>query len=221
MKSTVVKNVLLIVCVVLLVLSGGALLAIVSASPPVASAAAAKAPVAPTPTDKVRQGDAELAYLLVKLELKTRGVMAGHYARAQSSFPGVNTLYKRWLAKNMVLPAAVADKVFAEVVPQATSGRAWVKMIVDEPRNPNNRGDDVSKELFAEIKAGAAHVERATGEAHYYAEPIKTNAGCLYCHGEPAGEADPAFPQFKKNGWKEGQVVGAVVARVAPLGDVG
>ena len=38
----------------------------------------------------------------------------------------------------------------------------------------------------------------------------------MSCHGAPAGEADPHFPQYKKNGWKAGEVVGAVIARVAP-----
>ncbi len=127
-------------------------------------------------------------------------------------------LYKRSLAKNLILPAAVADKIFAEVVPQATSGRAWVKMVVDEPRNPNNRADDVAKELLVEIKGGARFAERDTGRAYYYAEPIKTNALCLRCHGEPAGEPDPSFPQYKKNGWKADQVVGAIVARVGRAG---
>ncbi len=59
-------------------------------------------------------------------------------------------------------------------------------------------------------------MDRSSPEAYYYAEPIKATATCLPCHGEPKGEPDPAFPQFKKDGWRVGDIIGAVVARVAP-----
>ena len=165
-----------------------------------------------------KEGDQELAYLLVKLELKTRAIIGGHYTRAQSGVPGVDALYKRWMAKNLVLPAAVADQVFFEVVPGATGGRAWVKMVVEDPRNPHNRGDNVALELLRMIQMGQASVERSTAEAYYYAEPIKATNTCLPCHGEPRGDPDPLFPQYQKNGWRDGDVVGAVVARVSPRG---
>ena len=165
-----------------------------------------------------KEGDQELAYLLVKLELKTRATIGGHYTRAQSSVPGVDFLYKRWLAKNLVLPAAVADQVFFDVVPGATGGRAWVKMVVEDPRNPHNRGDDVALELLRTIQTGQASVERSTPEAYYYAEPIKATTTCLPCHGGPRGDPDPLFPQYQKNGWRDGDIVGAVVARVSPKG---
>jgi len=165
-----------------------------------------------------KQGNQELAYLLVKLELRTRGVIGKHYTRPQSSVPGVNLVYKRWLAKNAILPAAVADRIFSNVVPQATGGRAWVKMVVDDPRNPNNRADSIAEKLLGNIKRGEAEAERTTPEAYYYAEPIKATETCLPCHGEPRGEPDPAFPQYKKNGWRAGEVIGAVIARVADHG---
>lgn len=162
-----------------------------------------------------RHGDQELAYLLVKLELKTRSVIGRHNARSQSLIPGVNLIYKRWLAKNSILPAAVADRVFSEVVPQATGGRAWVKMVVEKPRNPNNRGDSHALKLFHKLQNGTSHAELSTPEAYYYAEPIKATKACLPCHGTPKGDSDPVFPKYQKNGWKNGEIVGAVVARVA------
>jgi len=199
-----------------LVLCAGGVLSIVNAGPaPVKSDPGAQRPVL---TDgRVRSGDAELAYLLVKLELRTRAIIGGHYARSQSSMPGVDALYKRSLAKNLILPAAVADGIFAHVVPQATSGRAWVKMVVDEPRNPNNRADDVALALLDELRGGASTAQIHSGAAYYYAEPIVTNALCLRCHGEPAGAPDPSFPEYTKDGWQVDQIVGAVVSRVAPL----
>lgn len=171
---------------------------------------------AQAPSYESKQGDQELALLLVKLELRTRAVIGAHYTRAQSAIPGVDFIYQRWLAKNAILPAAVADRVFSEVVPGATGGRAWVKMVVETPRNPHNRGDSIALELLAAIQDGDATAERAAPEAYYYAEPIKATATCLPCHGEPAGAPDPVFPQYEKNGWSDGDIIGAVVARVAP-----
>lgn len=153
--------------------------------------------------------DRELARLLVKLELKTRGVIAAHYGTADDT-------HRAWMAKNLLLPAGVADKIFHEVVPSETGGRAWVKMVVDQPRNPHNTGDATAKALLKELRTGIPVAERSTEEAYYYAEPIKTKKTCLACHGQPKGEPDPFFPQYPKNGWEEGQIVGAVAARVAP-----
>ncbi len=211
MKEKVLNRVAWIVVLIPFVLGGGFLASLVTAGPGTVT----QPPVAKM--DSVRkEGDQELAYLLVKLELRTRSVIAGHYGRSQSSAPGVNQLYKRSLAKNLILPAAVADGIFAEVVPQATGERAWVKMVVDQPRNPNNRGDDTALEMLTLMKGGAPSVERVTDEAYYYGEPIKANSKCLRCHGEPAGAPDPSFPQYQKNGWVDGEIVGAVIARVGP-----
>ena len=150
----------------------------------------------------------ELAKLLVKLELRTRGVIAGHYAAADEA-------HRDWLARDVFLPAAVADAVFHATVPESTGGRAWVRMVVDEPRNPNNAGDDAALALLGELRRGKPSAERQLAEAYYYSEPIKAVKTCLVCHGSPRGEADPYFPKYKKEGWKEGDIVGAVVARVA------
>jgi methyl-accepting chemotaxis protein len=89
-------------------------------------------------------------------------------------------------------------------------------MVVDEPRNEHNRGDEVAMTLLRQIKEGKPEAARSAGKAYYYARPIRTAKTCLACHGEPRGEPDPFFPQYTKNGWREGEVIGAVVARVAP-----
>lgn len=156
----------------------------------------------------VSRGDEELAKLLVMLELRTRSVIAGHYG-------GADEAHRAWLAENMLLPAAVADRIFHDVVPEATEERAWVKMVVEKPRNPHNQGDATARAVYDEIKAGASSAQRRTANAYYYAQPIKAKKGCLLCHGTPKGEPDPFFPQYKKGGWKEGEIIGAVVARVA------
>lgn len=178
-----------------------------------------KAEATPTIQTQARpmggNGDHELAYLLVKLELKTRGVIAEHFTRSQSAVPGVNETYQRWLTKNHILPAAVADKIFSEVVPHATAGRAWVKMVVPEPRNPHNRADATALGMFEQLRSGAKTAERSTPDAYYYGEPIVAKEWCLRCHGDPKGAPDPSFPQFKKDGWRAGDIIGGVIARVA------
>ncbi|MHC4937508.1 MAG: Tll0287-like domain-containing protein [Planctomycetota bacterium] len=171
----------------------------------------------PAPLDlEEREGDRELAYLLVKLVRKTRAVIAGHYTGHQSDLPFVDTAHRRRLAQNRVLPAAVADPIFSKVVPHATGGRAWVKMVVPEPRNPNNRGDETSLALLEKIRAGGPAAEMEFGGAYYYGEAITAKKTCLPCHGEPKGARDPAFPEYEKDGWKEGDIIGAVIARVEP-----
>ncbi len=202
-----------IVAGAVLVLSLGANLGLFFANPRTASKP--QGAYGPEPADHDRNADEQLAYLLVKLELATRREIGSHFIRHQSFVPGVDKLYQRLLVKNMILPAAVAGAVFAETVPNATQGRAWVKMVVDDPRNPNNRGDEVALELLAELRAGAGTTERASQNAYYYAEPIKAKAACMYCHGEPKGASDPYFPQYKKDGWREGEIIGAVISRVA------
>lgn len=76
-------------------------------------------------------------------------------------------------------------------------------------------GQDVI-ELLRAIQTGAHSAERSSPEAYYYAEPIKATRTCLPCHGEPRGGADPLFPEYTKDGWQDGEIVGAVIARVSP-----
>ena len=142
-----------------------------------------------------RSGDEVLAYLLVKLVKKTRAVMSGHYGRMQDGGPDATIEYKDVLIRNCILPASVADPIFAETVPEATGGRAWVKMVVPEPRNPNNRGDEIALEMLSELKQGVESTWCHDDDAVYYAEPITTKPGCFTCHGAPAVDPDPLFPQ--------------------------
>jgi hypothetical protein len=153
--------------------------------------------------------DAELARLLVKLEKRTRATVAAHYVAADPT-------HRSWMAEHLLLPAAVADTVFYEVVSDATNDRAWVKMVVEEPRNPHNTGDEVALAMLRQLRKGQEpSAQQVTATACYYAEPITVARTCLACHGQPEGEPDPFFPQYVKNGWTEGEVIGAVVARVA------
>lgn len=205
------KTFIIIVWAIVTVGLASALALIVTAHP-----ASEHVLVTPPANPVVKHGDQELAYMLVKLELRTRATMYAHYTRHQSPVPLVDIVYRRWLAKNAILPAAVADRVFADVVPGSTGGRAWVKMVVEEPRNPHNSPDPTARALFEEIRGGARTAEKQTTDAYYYAEPIKATDACMLCHGAPRGKPDPIFSQYHLEGWKSGDVIGAVVARVAP-----
>ncbi len=165
----------------------------------------------PAPTDSP---DIELAQLLVKLEIRTRAVIAGHFSASGSGKTSDPAKFQQMLIQNKLLPAAVADEVFSETVPSATGQRAWVKMVVDVPRNPNNRGDEKALKLLSKLKAGAPSALSVENDCVYYGEPIAAKKWCLACHGDAKGTPDPYFPQFKKNGWKEGDVIGGVISRV-------
>ena len=106
-------------------------------------------------------------------------------------------------------PMPVAAQ-FAPLQPDKRSG------IGEVARETGVEDHEIALELLAELRRGAKTVERQTKEAYYYAEPIRAKAWCLRCHGEPKGEPDPMFPKYAKDGWKEGEVIGAAVARVAP-----
>jgi hypothetical protein len=149
-----------------------------------------------------------LAKLLVKLELQTRAVIANKFAKST----GEN---KEFMIRHTILPAAVADPIFSRVVPKYTNGRAWVKMVVDKPRNPNNKGDKVALEMISNLKQDKIKfVERDLIDAYYYAEPIVATKACLECHGNPKGAPDPHFPEYQMEGWKVDEVIGGVVSRV-------
>lgn len=150
----------------------------------------------------------DLAKLLVKLELQTRAVIASKFAKSE----GDN---KEFMIQHTILPAAVADPIFSRVVPKNTNNRAWVRMVVDKPRNPNNKGDKVALELIETLKKEKSkHVERDLSDAYYYAEPIIATRACLECHGNPKGAQDPHFPEYIMEGWKVDEVIGGVVSRV-------
>jgi len=154
----------------------------------------------------------DLATLLVKLELQTRAVIAGKFSKAKGE-------YKEFMIQHKILPAAIADPIFSGIVPKATNNRAWVKMVVEKPRNPNNQGDKVALEMIRDLKQDKSkYVERDLADAYYYAEPIVATKACLECHGHPKGAPDPHFPQYQLEGWKVDDIIGGVVSRVTKGG---
>lgn len=152
----------------------------------------------------------EIAEALSQLIVNTRGAVAENYTKPNKLWWLPTGLYRYILANNEVLPAAIAGKAFHPL----NGGPLSLKMIVDEPRNEANRADAVELELFQRVKAAGQPAAASTQEAAYHARPIKAAAWCLRCHGEPRGAADPVFPKYKKEGWKEGAIVGAATARV-------
>jgi hypothetical protein len=153
----------------------------------------------------------QIAEELSQLILNVRGAIATNFTQPNKSLlPDV--VYQHALAQNGVLPAAVAGKA---IHPLNVPGAAFtLKMVVKEPRNKNNVPDAIEAALLEKVVGTQQPAALLTTEAAYHARPIKSADWCLRCHGDPRGDPDPIFPQFKKEGWKSGVIVGIAVAKV-------
>jgi len=76
------------------------------------------------------------------------------------------------------------------------------------PRNPKNNPTKFELEILKELKEKNLE-EKIVYEANQirYFRPIRLTKECLYCHGNPKGEKDPAGGT--KEGWKVGEIHGA------------
>src|SRR5438132_6943819 len=89
-------------------------------------------------------------------------------------------------------------------------------------RNPNNKPDDFEEEvlrMFSDPRhpKGQSYVRNTVFEgrpALRVIDPEYAAASCLSCHGAPRGERD--ITGMKKEGWKEGDLAGAI-SLVLPL----
>ena len=153
----------------------------------------------------------ETAAALSQLVINTRSAVAKNFTKPNKIWWLPDILYRHILAVNAVLPAAVAGAAFH---PLNEEGVVVLKMLVREPRNEKNKPDSVEAQLFGDVLRTGQPAANSTAQYAYHARPIKAAAWCMRCHGEPRGGPDPFFPQFKKEGWKEGEIVGAATARV-------
>jgi uncharacterized protein DUF3365 len=89
-------------------------------------------------------------------------------------------------------------------------------------RNPNNKPDDFEEEvlrMFSDPRhpKGQSYVRNTVFDGRpvlRVIDPEYAAASCLSCHGAPRGERD--ITGMKKEGWKEGDLAGAV-SLVLPL----
>jgi hypothetical protein len=153
----------------------------------------------------------ETAAALSQLVINTRSAVAKHFTQPNKIWWLPDALYRLILARNAVLPAAV---VGSAIHPLNDDGVVVLKMAVREPRNEKNKPDAVETELLAEVLRTGQPASRSTAQHAYHARPIKAVAWCMRCHGLPKGGRDPIFPKFRKEGWSEGEVIGAATARV-------
>ena len=88
-----------------------------------------------------------------------------------------------------------------------------------EPRNPDNKPNEMQEEALRKILAedlSEYHiVNKETNSVHYF-RPVKLATSCLVCHGDPStsmalwGTDDGTdVTGHKMEGWKEGQMHGA------------
>ncbi|MFQ5899116.1 MAG: DUF3365 domain-containing protein [Candidatus Methylomirabilia bacterium] len=156
----------------------------------------------------------EVAAVLSQVIINIRAAVAKHFTKTDEVnnlwwLP--NKLYRRVLSANAVLPAGLAGLGI-----HPTNGDVVdLRMVVEEPRNEKNEpADPVEERLLAEVLRTGEPVATSTPDYAYHARPIKSGEWCMRCHGEPKGDPDPFFPEFKKNGWKPDEVIGAAIARV-------
>lgn len=153
----------------------------------------------------------QMAEVLSQIVINTRTAIAENFTQPNKVWWLPDVVYRRILSINGVLPAAVAGKAFH---PLNTGGVVVLKMVVARPRNEKNQPDAVEKELFLQVVKTGSPAGQSTPDAAYYARPIKAAEWCMICHGEPKDAPDPFYPQFKKDAWKVGEVVGAATAKV-------
>lgn len=153
----------------------------------------------------------ETAATLSQVVINIRAAVAKNFTEPNKIWWLPNALYRYILARNAVLPAAIAG---GGVHPTNPSGGVVLKMVVVEPRNEANRPDDVERSLLEQVLRTGLPAAASTAEFAYHARPIKAADWCGRCHGEPRGSPDPLFPKYKKEGWKTGEVIGAATARV-------
>ena len=91
------------------------------------------------------------------------------------------------------------------------------------PTNPRDRAADWEADVIQTFRNHPNQTqtvgERDTpeGESLFLAHPIKVDAGCLQCHGEPRVAPRPLVAEYgRDNGfnWREGDVVGAQIVSV-------
>jgi len=124
--------------------------------------------------------------------------------------------------KSEILPAVVSRHTYERV----NTDDAWVKQAVVGARQDVNEASEYEAgmiEMFSaadwDTTQGFGEVAEIDGQRYYrYLKPIVVADGCIACHGSPAGDPDPFFPEYAKDGWETGDVAGAVSAAVLLLG---
>lgn len=103
------------------------------------------------------------------------------------------------------VPVVTAIKMARE---NAERGGYQFRVPKISPRNPQNEPTEQERRILEELekKNLTELVVREVGQTRYF-RAIRLSKDCLYCHGDPKGEADPTGGI--KEGWKEGEVHGA------------
>lgn len=99
---------------------------------------------------------------------------------------------------------------------------ATIKRVSDKPRNPDNSANEHERNVIDEYKEMLAQgkdlqpitVEENGATRFYY--PIKTNAMCLKCHGDPSSQIDEStlskltklYPADQAKGYDENEIRG-------------
>lgn len=154
----------------------------------------------------------EIAAVLSQAVINVRSSVAKNFTESNKIWWLPDALYRYILARNGVLPAAIAGEAFHTL--NKSQEVVTLKMVVAAPRNEANKPDPIEQQILEQVVRSGAPVAISTPDAAYHGRPIKVAEWCLRCHGEPKGEPDPIFPKYKREGWKLKEVIGAATARV-------
>ncbi|HWR04164.1 MAG TPA: methyl-accepting chemotaxis protein [Humidesulfovibrio sp.] len=103
------------------------------------------------------------------------------------------------------VPVVTAIKMARE---NAERGGYQFRVPKISPRNPQNEPTPQERQILEELESKklTEMIVKEPNQTRYF-RAIRLTKECLYCHGDPKGEADPTGGI--KEGWKEGEVHGA------------
>ena len=117
-----------------------------------------------------------------------------------------------------VVPVVSAMEVLGK---KAKEGGYEYKVPKHQPRNEKNKPDELEKQVLDRLSKGDVPeevvVDHSTNKVRYF-RPVKLNASCLYCHGDPNnpkhniwGTTDGKdITGGTMENWREGEVHGAL-----------
>ncbi|HHD63180.1 MAG TPA: DUF3365 domain-containing protein [Desulfobulbaceae bacterium] len=120
---------------------------------------------------------------------------------------GVITPFDQLNADNILdaVPVVTALQVASDKAQEAGYTFRAPKM---SPRNPKNTPTALEQQVLAELKNKnlSEKIIIEKDQIRYF-KPIRLTSECLFCHGDPKGEAD--VTGGIKEGWKTGEIHGA------------
>jgi hypothetical protein len=160
---------------------------------------------------------------------------ADHEARAKGHFPSPIVVQQAWGAVGSQLPRIPPAQFHPQTIPFYAATEAFnylrqrysaynYKEAALNPTNPRDRTTDWEADIVNVFRADPRRTEVAgnrdtpLGPVFYVSAPIRAEASCLECHGDPAQAPAAILKAYgNANGfaWKVDEIIGAQVVTVA------